>query len=137
MGPKVVWGGPSGNHHGGTNSVSQVMKSQICICPQALWRRAQQSNNGLCQHFCLRECCPSSSCPVASYFSLSLYVSSAFQAADPALEPRGSDSWNKSVCGPFKRNCLVPQKFLSSSTSTPAGFYSHKLWGFPFLALEP
>ena len=38
-------------------------------------------------------------------------------------------SANKSVCRPFKKNCLGLQKFPSSSASIPAVFHSQKLWG--------
>ena len=45
-------------------------------------------------------------------------------------------SANKSVCRPFKKNCLGLQKFPSSSASIPAVFHSQKLWGLVFLALK-
>ena len=37
-------------------------------------------------------------------------------------------SLSKSVHGPFKRNCQGILSFLSSTSSIPTGFYSHKLW---------
>ena len=45
-------------------------------------------------------------------------------------------SAGKSECGLFKRNNLRLQQFLSSTVSIPDGFYSQKLWGLVFLALE-
>lgn len=44
--------------------------------------------------------------------------------------------WDKFVHKPFKINCLGLQQPLSHSATIPAGFYSQKLWRFPFLALE-
>ena len=44
---------------------------------------------------------------------------------------------SKSVYGTFKRNCQGVQQFLFSTVLIPAGFYSQKLWGLTFLALEP
>ena len=45
-------------------------------------------------------------------------------------------SLNKSVHGPFERNCLGLQKFLSSTVLIPTEFYSQKLWRLIVLALE-
>ena len=78
---------------------------------------------------------PPSSSPDAGHFSSSQYVSDAFQSAAPTLELRQSE--NKSVCGPFKRNCWRFQQFLSSMASILTGFHRPELWGLIFLVLEP
>ena len=88
---------------------------------------AQKRNNGLCQHFCLRESFPQLIAlmpdnPVPSHtslmsFNLLLWCSSS-EGASPS----------KSICRPFKRDCLGIQQFLSSTASIPDGFYRKKLW---------
>ena len=45
-------------------------------------------------------------------------------------------SLSKFVCGPFKRSHLRLQQLLSQIALVHTGFYSQKLWGLIFLALE-
>ena len=55
-GLQVGGGGVSGNHQGGANSVGQADgDSDMLPSCQLCEGRAQQRNNGLCQHFCLGE----------------------------------------------------------------------------------
>ena len=73
------------------NSVSQV-DEDLDMVP-TYWlsvERAQQMNNGLCQHFCLGEDYSSTSHPDAKQFSSSLYVPDTLRAATPMLELRAS-----------------------------------------------
>ena len=65
----------------------------------------------------------------AEQFSFSPYVSGDFKLLFPCWSSEGV-SLSKSVHEPFKRNCLGLQKFLSSTASTPAGFYSQSLGTF-------
>ena len=137
VGQKIGWGRASGNHQGGANSVSQV--DGVSDVVPACWLcvgRAQKRNNGLCQHFCLGESypqalalMPDNSVPppmsLVPFNMLPLHWSSE------------EVSLSKSVHGPFKRTCLGIQKFISSRTSIPAGFYNQKSRGLVFLALEP
>ena len=90
----------------------------VCVGGEGHLRKG---TNGLCQHFCLTESCPSVSCPDARKLSSSLHISGAFWAAASALEFRRSES--KSVNGPFKRKCLGLQEPPPHSATLPAGFY--------------
>ena len=71
-----------------------------------------------------------SSCLDARQFSSSLYVSGAFQAAAPVLEPKVSSS--KFVYGPFKRNLLGLQKPSNSFSLTPHWFLQPDVRGTSF-----
>ena len=87
--------------------------------------RDEQENYCLCQHFFMREICPSSPGPEARQLSLTPYVSDASRAAALALEHRASESSvNKFVYRPFKRNNSFP---LSNSTIVSTGFHSQRL----------
>ena len=97
----VLWAGePSLGFRPHTSQVDGVpdMASACWLCGD--W--AHQSNNSLCQHFCLGESCLLYSCPDAGQFSFSPYVSVA-----PVLENLEGMSPNKSVCRPFKRKGQV------------------------------
>ena len=68
------------------------MENQIWHLPGCSLRGgSQKKNNGLCQHFCLRESSPQllPSCQTISSF---LYVPGSFQAAAPALALRRGKS---------------------------------------------
>ena len=73
----------------------------------------------------------------ARYFSSSLSnTTGAFQAANPMLELRGSESEKVSPCkGSLKELLVTPE--VSSTDSIPTGFCSQKFGGLTFLALEP
>ena len=58
----------------------------------SLEERTQKRNNGLYQHFRLKESYPSNSHPNARQFSSSLYVPGAFEASSPELELGASES---------------------------------------------
>ena len=88
----------------------------------ALWGISYQRNNGLSQHFCLAENCPSGSIPDAKQSSSSSYVSGAFPATTQALQLRGRESK------------LSPP---SHQTQSSICFYNQMLWGLAFLVLEP
>ena len=137
---KVGWGRASGNHQGGANSVSQINGDsdvvptfQLCGSA-AVWRGLQKEQWPQPALLSGRKLPPTSH-PDVTQFSSSPYVSDSFQSAAPMLEVWVSPS--KFVGGPFKRNCLRLQQFLSSTASIPDGFYSQNLWWYLFLALEP
>ena len=78
-----------------------------------------------------------SSRPDARCFSSSPYASGVLQSTGLCCIPEGV-SLSKSVCGarPFMRRGLRILQFLLP-TQPLVGFYSQKLWGHIFLALEP
>ena len=137
---KLGEAGPQGITRVGQTVRARLMESQIwCLLTGSVVLsrgRAQQRNNGLCQHFCLGESCPPSSRPDAGQCSSSHKSLVSFNLLPPSLSSEGVGV-SKSKHGPFKRSCLGLQKFLCSTASVPAGFHSQKLWRFIFLALDP
>ena len=75
-----------------------------CACSE----KAQQRNNGFCQHLCLGQVAPSRHCPEAWQSVPPQYVSGDFQATSAELMLRTSESVSQSMCGPFKRNPGTP-----------------------------
>ena len=117
--------------------MSQVDGIRYGAYPLALLGgRAQKRKNGLCQHFCPGESCPPALALMPDN-SAPPHVSLTFFNLLPTHWSSEAVNLSKSVHGPFKRNSLGFQKFLSSTASIPTGFYSQMLWGFIFLALEP
>lgn len=76
VGPKVGWGGVSGNVQGGTNSVNQNDGGDSDVALTLGCRlgeeRIQQKNNDFCQHFCLGGSRLLSHFPDARQFSFTL-----------------------------------------------------------------
>ena len=137
VGLKVVWGRASGNHQGGANSGSQVdAVLRYGTCLPALWLcggRVQKIVYGFWQHLCLGESLP------ALAPMLDKLVPPQLSLMPFNLLPSRWSSEGVSLCKSvwsLKRNCLGLQKFLSSTASIPAGFYSQKLWRRISLALE-
>ena len=93
VGSKAALGGVSRNYQGKVNSISQV-EGDSDMAP-ACWLcvgRSQCRNDGLYQHFSLRESCPFNRCPIARQFSFSSYVPAAFQGPAPVQELRACES---------------------------------------------
>ena len=68
--------------------------------------------------------------PDAGQFSFSPHVSlMSFDLLPPCWNSEGV-SPSKFVHGPFKRNCLRLQQFMSPTASIPTVFCSKKLWDF-------
>ena len=126
VGPQVGCGSISGNHQGRANSQDDRDSGMLQAC--LLWSgRAQQRNNGLCQHFCLGESCPFSLLP-RSHTIQFLSVSGSAEQLLRHCSSQGV-SRSKPVCGPFKRNCLGLQSPPPSHSATIlTGFYSQRLW---------
>ncbi|KAF6100016.1 hypothetical protein HJG60_011727 [Phyllostomus discolor] len=124
---------------GRANSVSSQVDGDSDVVPACSDRgRAQQRNNGLCQHFCIGENFPSSPRPEARQFSSSPYFSGAFQVLPKSWSSKqASPSASKSVCGPFKRNAWYSRSPSYNSVTVSTDFHSQKLWRFLLLALEP
>ena len=102
----VVWGGSSGNHQGGENSVSQIVGvSDMAPACQFCGGRSQKRNNGLCQQSCLRE-----SAPPDLTLMLDISVPPRLPLVPLNLLPHcwSSEgvSLSKSMCRLFKRNSL-------------------------------
>ena len=100
--------GSQGNHQGRTNHPSQVdgvsdIVPACCLCAG----RAQQMNSGLCQHFCLGDHCPTSPRPDARH-CVPPHISMVLFELQPQRWSIEGVSLSESLCGPFKRNCLVP-----------------------------
>ena len=119
MGLQDGWGRVSGNHQGRANCVSQVSGSQI-LCPPCsvvCQRRVQKRSNGLCQKLCLGEgCSPAPTLmPVTSFPPRMPLVH--FKLLPWCWSSAGKNM-SKSVCGPFKRNCLGIQQFLLLTQSS-------------------
>lgn len=100
-------------------------------------------NNGICQHACLWESCPSSPHPDARQFNSSISLV-PFELL-PQHWSSEHMSLCKSVCGHFKRNTWDSSSTFPSPPTPPhthlshnlAGFYSYKSWGLFFWAVEP
>ena len=76
-------------------------------------------------------------CPDGRHFNFSLYATGALPAAASMLEPRGSESaWVLSLLRALQEE-TAENLAVSFAAPPPTGFYSQKLWGFIFLALEP
>ena len=77
-----------------------------------------------------------STCPFSSHFTHFPYATGAPLAVALVLVPRvGEFAYILKPFGPFKQTLL--RAAVSSTAPTPTGFYSQKLWGFIFPALEP
>ena len=108
LGSKVGQDRASGNQQGWANSVSQADVISDWHLPVGSVGRegSQQRYNVLCQHFCLRGSCPSSSGPDAKWFSSFPYVwllSSCCPSArvqrewvwvSPCMSPLGGTAWD-------------------------------------------
>ena len=96
--------------------------------------RAQERNNGLCQHSVWK--LPSSSCSDGRQFNSFLDVPGAFQLLPPH---RSSErvSGRKSVLGPVKRNCLGIQEPSVSLSNKPHWFSQPEVMGTGSLGSGP
>ncbi|KAF6114584.1 hypothetical protein HJG60_010549 [Phyllostomus discolor] len=78
---------------------------------------------------------PPSSRPSARHYFSPPHATRALQDAAPVLEPNMCLGKSMRSVRPFMRRGLrIP---ISSANPTTTGFYSQKLWGLIFLALEP
>ena len=87
---------------------------------------------GLCQHFCLGESypCPRHTPVLMLDKSVPLHTPLVpFKLLLLCWSSEGV-SPSQSIHGPFRRNCLGLQKFLSPTASGPAGFYGQKYGDF-------
>ena len=136
MGPQTGWGRVSGNHHGGANTVSHVDGVSDTVpahklCETGL-RKGRMASGGTSLWKI-----PAS--PVLVWMpdnSVPLYMSLMPFQLLPQLWSSEGVSLSKSLHKPFKRNFLGPRSPPSHLAITPAGFYSQKLWGLLFMALE-
>ena len=92
------------------------MESQIWCLPCPRGERAQKRSNGICQQFCLRESCPLSLALMPDTSVLPYVPLVPFKLLPWCWSSMGV-SLSKSVCGPFRRNCLRIKPFLLSIQS--------------------
>ena len=94
------------------------MESQIQCppCSVACEGRAQKRSNGLCQQLCLGESCTPALAPIPGTSVLPCMPLVSFKMLPQCWSSVGV-SLSKSVCRPFKRNCLGIQRFLPLAQS--------------------
>ena len=97
--------------------------------------RAHQRKNGLCLHFFLGESCP---------LALTLMPDTSIHPYMPLVTFNLLQGWipqgvnlSKFLCGAFQEEMPENPTFFFPTDSTLTGFYSQKLWGLIFLALNP
>lgn len=110
------------------NYVSHIDRDSNLVPTFTLYtKRAQKSNNGLCQ-LCLGESCPSSFCPDARQFTSALYVPVPFKLLPYHSSSEGVSA-RKFVCSPLRGTAwdstalhLTKSQYLMVFT---AGSYGH------------
>ena len=96
--------------------------------------RAEKRYNGYCLQFCLGESCPP---------ALILMPDTSLPPHIPLMPLKMlPQCWSPEIVSLSKSTCRATQEEMPenpgvSFNSTPTGFYSQKLWGIIFLALNP